>query len=161
MPGRTVVSVPADMEGVAVGVVAAGADEAGAEETGADGAGSEGAGAAVVGEGAVAGAQLVAAGADAPGHGFSWPQRLPAVSRPKPLARYPKLVKSLTGGMTPGTFASGKIHSPTGWMYCPAVMPLLVSFSPVEARMRYSLAYFAGTVESARQVHLLRASPAL
>jgi hypothetical protein len=69
-----------------------------------------------------------------PGHGLSGPQMLPSSSGPDPFASHVKEVKSAFGGMSPGLVDSGKIHSVTGWTYCPAIIwPPFVGLVPPEA----------------------------
>ena len=75
------------------------------------------------------------AGALAPGQGLSWPKIWPSIG-PKPSLRGPMFVKSFGGGVPPGVTSSGKIHSVTGWTYCPASMSSVVvtTLSPILTR---------------------------
>lgn len=55
----------------------------------------------------------------------------------------------------PGRASSGKIHSISGWTYCPAVSPLVVSM------IRYSRVYLTEVSDSLRKTHWLRGLPVL
>lgn len=89
------------------------------------------------GSGISAGLQVLdGAGGVGPGKGERGPYCLP--SRKSPCTRPLMSLNGYGGGFVPGTSTSGKIHSLTAAINCPALMPSLVVWTGLLVVMRYS-----------------------